>query len=170
MFQFSITRLAWSTVRLSNKQAMHSIKTMRWRPSCGSVLSVGCSDGICLWELIHTDFRQYDGRQTFPSRDCRPWMDFLLYEKHSPIVAMSWSPSGRLEKAHFIINAVRWLATVAASANSLVIWDVATKTGSRVYSFLHAEAELSSLEWSTNEKYLVTLCRFLFCVTHTYLF
>lgn len=75
-----------------------------------------------------------------------------------------------VREAHFIINAVRWLATVAASTNSLVIWDVATKTGSRVYSFLHAEAELSSLEWSTNEKYLVTLCRFSFCVTHTYLF
>ncbi|KAH3743490.1 aladin [Pelomyxa schiedti] len=123
----------WSPVVL-HSAVMSEITSVVWRPCSRSTLAVSCESGVCIWVLFSgnappfpslsrrdepvPDEMSADRREVFPD-NCNIWMDHLTFWGHSQVRGLSWSPSGQF--------------LASSSPTSVVVWDVASKTGTPLW-------------------------------------
>lgn len=104
------------------------VYTVAWRPSAGTVLAVGCKNGVCLW---HINLKNHADSQ----------LVWLQSPSQVNIHALCWHPRGRL------------LAGSSLDSPGFFVWDVAT---GEVTVLRRGSDRISLLRWSPCGSYLFT--------------
>ncbi|KAJ2247238.1 hypothetical protein GGI13_005128 [Coemansia sp. RSA 455] len=138
VFLYDLAHDSWCSNVLQNAY-MQGITSLAWQPNCGYSLAVGCTAGVCLWNMLpapHSQqpadsleapglgtaqfsawmtlmsFPPLDKSYEYPSR--LPQDDRLaIHRSASSVSALAFSPSGQ------------WLVTGHQTHGHLTVWDVA---------------------------------------------
>lgn len=114
---------------LKHKQ-QKAVSCVAWRPLSGSVLVVGCDNGLFVWTVDPSSPVVRLGSSS---------VRHLTYPGHTPVTTVSWSPSGQL------------LVSGSPADSNLMVWDISLESATPLY---RAGGGVTSTAWSPDERNL----------------
>ncbi|KAJ2235544.1 hypothetical protein IWW45_002526 [Coemansia sp. RSA 485] len=141
IFLYDMASDTWCSNVLQNTY-MQGITSMAWQPNCGYTLAVGCTTGVCLWNIIPSANAQPSAEPlsapSLGSMQFSSWMTLMafpplrdqhrhptrlsstertvFYRSSASVSSLAFSPSGQ------------WLVTGHQSHGHLTVWDVSLGT------------------------------------------
>ncbi|XP_074623244.1 aladin-like [Acropora palmata] len=120
--------LSSDVVPLLKHKLQKAVSCISWRPLSGSVLVVGCDNGLFVWTVDPSSPAVRLGSSS---------VRHLSYPGHSPVVTLSWSPSGQL------------LVSGSPADSNLLVWDISLESATPLY---RAGGGVTLTTWSPDER------------------
>lgn len=120
--------LSSDVVPLLKHKLQKAVSCISWRPLSGSVLVVGCDNGLFVWTVDPSSPAVRLGSSS---------VRHLSYPGHSPVVTLSWSPSGQL------------LVSGSPADSNLLVWDISLESATPLY---RAGGGVTLTTWSADER------------------
>lgn len=122
--------LSSDVVPLLKHKLQKAVSCVSWRPLSGSVLVVGCDNGLFVWTVDPTSPVVRLGSSS---------VRHLSYPGHAPVTTVSWSPSGHL------------LVSGSPADSNLMVWDISLESATPLY---RAGGGVTLTAWSPDERNL----------------
>ncbi|XP_068671537.1 aladin-like [Montipora foliosa] len=122
--------LSSDVVPLLKHKLQKAVSCVSWRPLSGSVLVVGCDNGLFVWTVDPTSPVVRLGSSS---------VRHLSYPGHAPVTTVSWSPSGHL------------LVSGSPADSNLMVWDISLELATPLY---RAGGGVTLTAWSPDERNL----------------
>ncbi|KAJ1642136.1 hypothetical protein LPJ64_005989 [Coemansia asiatica] len=170
VFIYDMASDTWCSNVLQNTY-MQGITCLAWQPNCGYTLAVGCTTGVCLWNIIPSANAQPSAEPlsapSLGSMQFSSWMMLMafpplrdqhqhptrlsstertvFYRSSASVSSLAFSPSGQ------------WIVTGHQSHGHLTVWDVSLGTATPLKrSGSTSSSATLQIELSPDGRYLVS--------------
>ncbi|KAJ2368596.1 hypothetical protein H4S01_001495 [Coemansia sp. RSA 2610] len=170
VFLYDLASDTWCSNVLQNAY-MQGITSMAWQPNCGYALAVGCTTGVCMWNImpasVAPDTADAHKAPSLGAGQFSAWMSLLSfpplagthnYPSQLPVgSAVSFHRSAASVSVLAFSNSGQWLVAGHQTHGHLTVWDVALGTATPLKrSGSTSRSATLQIGISPNDRYLVS--------------
>ncbi|KAJ2113161.1 hypothetical protein GGH17_006394, partial [Coemansia sp. RSA 788] len=169
VFVYDLVNDTWCSNVLQNAY-MQGITSMAWQPNCGYTLAVGCTTGVCLWNIVpaaSSDSADVLKAPGLGGGQISAWMSLLSFPELSGTCKypsqlptsdkVSFHRSASSVSALSFSNSGQWLVAGHQTHGHLTVWDVALGTATPLKrSGSTSRSATLQVGMSPNDRYLIS--------------
>ncbi|PIA18472.1 WD40 repeat-like protein [Coemansia reversa NRRL 1564] len=171
VFLYDLANDTWCSNILQNAY-MKGITSMAWQPNCGYTLAVGCTAGVCLWNILpgsssSNDFSDTHKAPSLGITQFSSWMTLLAFPQptgaHGYPSRLTAENKQPLHRSAASVSAIsfshsgQWLVAGHQTHGHLTLWDVALGTATPLKrSGSSSRSATLQVGVSPNDGYLVS--------------